>query len=214
MVNQNMLDIIKTLKNNYNKNGTVIIKPYHKLNPINDKDLEILEVSCEKVAKEFIRIGDAGEKNYLHVGRFMTDIKKPKIVDNPYSKRLLKVLNQIKFINLFKKVLNIKISSKIFLRRVQFNQIDKGNFVGYHLDTDSNPDYIAAVVIQLGKNYTGGKYRVYQKNGKYIDYTPKYRSIILSNCTYPHEVTKVKSGKRQSLVFFISNHKLYNRRKN
>ena len=51
----------------------------------------------------------------------------------------------------------------IFIRRIQFNQIDKDCFVGYHLDTDSNPDYIAAGVIQIGSKFEGGLYRVYQK---------------------------------------------------
>lgn len=213
MVNQNMRNL-NNLKSNYHNFGTVLIEPNEIVNPISKSELKILEHSCKNVQKEFIEIGDAGEKNYLYVGRFMTDVKKPIIVKNPYSKNVLKIINSKKYLDLFKKILGIKINSKIYIRRVQFNQIDKGNFVGYHLDTDSNPDYIAAIVIQLGKKYTGGKYRVYQKNKKYIDYTPTYKSIIISNCNYPHEVTKVKSGNRQSLVFFISNHKYNNRRRN
>ena len=50
----------------------------------------------------------------------------------------------------------------------------------------------------------GGKYRVYQKDGSYFDYTSTYGDLIISNCTYPHEVTRVTSGQRKSLVFFIS----------
>ena len=78
--------------------------------------------------------------------------------------------------------------------------------MGYHLDVDSNPDYIAACVIQLGTNFKGGKYRVYNKKNKkiFFDYPPTLGSLIVSNCHYPHEVTKVKSGKRGSLVFFVS----------
>ena len=73
----------------------------------------------------------------------------------------------------------------------------KGLFVGYHLDIDSNPDYIFACVIQLGSNFKGGIYRVYNNNNKkkFYDYPPTEGSLILSDCNYPHEVTKVKSGK-------------------
>ena len=39
----------------------------------------------------------------------------------------------------------------------------KNAFVGYHLDIDSNPDYLYAVVLQLGNKFTGGKYVVYKK---------------------------------------------------
>ena len=38
--------------------------------------------------------------------------------------------------------------------------------VGYHLDVDSNPDYLYAVVIQLGSRFTGGKYVVYKNKKK------------------------------------------------
>ena len=118
------------------------------------------------------------------------------------------------YIKLFKSILNINDKTKIFLRRVQFNQIRKGCFVGYHLDNDSNPDYIAAVAIQFGKNYSGGKFRVHQNKKKYIDYAPLQKSVIISNCAYPHEVTKVTKGNRKSLVFFISKNFGKNKRKN
>ena len=35
----------------------------------------------------------------------------------------------------------------------------KEQFVGLHLDKDSNPDYLVAVVIQLGNKFTGGGYK-------------------------------------------------------
>ena len=107
----------------------------------------------------------------------------------------------------------IKTNKKLYLRRAQFNEISKNCFVGYHLDVDSNPEYIAACVIQLGSDFKGGLYRVYQKKSKkYFDYAPTKGSLIISNCLFPHEVTKVKSGKRESLVFFVSYNKGLNKR--
>ena len=47
---------------------------------------------------------------------------------------------------------------------------------------------------------------------KFYDYAPSKGSLIISNCLYPHEVTKVKSGKRGSLVFFVSYKKGLNKR--
>ena len=35
--------------------------------------------------------------------------------------------------------------------KIQYNKIEENCFIGYHLDTDSNPDYLCACVIQLGK---------------------------------------------------------------
>ena len=204
--------IIAQHSKKYLDRGTVLIRKEEKINPISKKDLIKLFDCCNDVEKEFIKIGDAGEDNNLLVGRFMTDVKKPEIVKNPFSETVINILTQNKVNELIKQVIGMK--NDCHLRRVQFNQIDRSNFVGYHLDTDSNPDYIAACVLQLGDDYTGGKYRVYQKDGSYIDYVSKFGDLIISNCTYPHEVTKVESGNRKSLVFFISKHSGANKRNN
>lgn len=205
MENQDMFEeLIQNRKNEYQKKGTSMIPFNEKISPFTDEDFQNLFEYCEKVEKEFIEVGDAGEDNNLMVGRFMTDKAKPEVVENPYSQKLLKILRKNNLIDLVKKILNI--SNEIHLRRVQFNQINKGNFVGYHLDTDSNPDYLAACVLQLGDNFEGGIYRVFQEDKSYNDFNPTKGSLIISNCNYPHEVTKVTSGERKSLVFFISNH--------
>ena len=200
-----------SLVKNYEKKGTIMVPFSSSQNPLSELDFSKLKNYCSNVEKEFIEIGDAGEKNHLLVGRFITDIKKPKIVKNKYSKKVISILKKKKLINFIKKVLKTK--KNIYLRRVQFNEIGKNCFVGYHLDIDSNPDYIAACVIQLGSKFKGGIYRVYQKKSKkFYDYAPSKGSLIISNCLYPHEVTKVKSGKRGSLVFFVSYKKGLNKR--
>ena len=88
----------------------------------------------------------------------MTDKEKPVIVNNNFSLKLLEILNKNFIIKLLKEILGLK--KNIYYRRVQYNQLNENNFVGYHLDTDSNPDYIAACVIQLGDDFDGGMYRV------------------------------------------------------
>jgi len=201
-----------TFKKNYSTKGTILVNKNDEINPISKEDLNELLSCCEKVDKEFVEIGDAGESNNLLVGRFMTDVKKPEIVKNPFSEKVLSILSKQKVFDFIKKISGS--DGNLYLRRVQFNQIDKGNFVGYHLDTDSNPDYIAACVVQLGSDYTGGKYRVHQKDGTHNDFTSDFGDLIISNCNYPHEVTKVESGNRKSLVFFVSNDPGKNKRNN
>jgi len=203
-------DLILNHKNEYKNKGTTMIPFNSNINPLTEEDFKNLFEYCEKVDKEFIKIGDAGEDNNLMVGRFMTDKMRPEVVKNPYSNKLLNILGKKKCIDLVKKILDVK--DEIFMRRVQYNQINTGNFVGYHLDTDSNPDYIAACVIQLGEKFQGGLYRVYQKDKTYNDFKSSKGSLIISNCNYPHEVTKVTNGERKSLVFFISNHSDNNKR--
>ena len=186
----------------YREKGTMLLS-YDNLDyPLTNENVQELEKFCHEVDKEYISIGDAGEKNNLLVGRFMTDIEKPEVVQNPYSEKVISILTEKKLMNFLKKILDAK--QEIFLRRIQFNQIDKDCFVGYHLDIDSNPDYIAAVVIQFSDLYKGGIYRVYQNDGNFSDFKSGYGDIIISNCNYAHEVTKVTEGERKSLVFFVS----------
>jgi len=196
---------------NYFNNGTAYVKINDS--PLSEKDLDNLNNFCNDVEKEFIKIGDAGETNYLHVGRFMTDVEKPEKVNNQYSEKVIEILSSKKMLGFIKEVCNIK--DDVYIRRIQYNEIGKDCFVGYHLDKDSNPDYIAAIVLQLGTNFNGGLYRVFNKfnKKKYIDYKPDYGSLLISDCNYPHEVTRVESGKRGSLVFFISKNNGKNPRK-
>lgn len=186
--------------------GTILIPKSQSF--MDKNDFKKIEKNLKKIPTEFVRIGDAGEKNHVYVSRLMTDIKKPIVVNQKYSKKVLKILND-NYLSILKKIVNKK---KLFIRRAQVNIMKKNAFVGYHLDVDSNPDYLYAVVLQLGSKFTGGKYVVYKAKKKRV-FSPKYMSIIISDCKIPHEVTKVNSGERISFVFFLSENFLKNKRK-
>lgn len=200
---------MKSYQKRYLSKGTVYLESTKT--PFLKKELGVLEDCCNKVKKEFIQIGDAGEANYLWVGRFMSDKDRPRILNKHLAEQVVKILDHKKIKKFVKEIINYE--NDIFIRRIQFNSIEKDCFIGHHLDTDSNPDYLCACVIQLGKNYNGGLYRVYQGNNSFIDYKSNYQSLIISDCNFPHEVTKVENGSRQSLVFFFSGHSKKNRRR-
>ena len=94
--------------------------------------------------KEFIKIGDAGEANYLWVGRFMSDKDRPRILNKHLSKQVIEILDNKKVKSFVQKIIGF--GDEIFIRRIQFNSIEKDCFIGYHLDTDSNPDYCVLVL--------------------------------------------------------------------
>ena len=120
-------ELHRKLTNNYQKNGTILVPLKNLNNPLTEDTFKDLKILCEKVDKELIHIGDAGEKNNLLVGRFMTDIKKPVLVKNKYSKKMLAILKSKKIQMFIKNILTTK--KKLHIRRVQFNQISKNNFV-------------------------------------------------------------------------------------
>jgi hypothetical protein len=195
------------IKKNLKNFGTVLIKG--KENFISVNDFTKIEKLIYRIPKEYISIGDAGEKNNLNVSRLMTDIDEPKIVNKKFSKAVLDILNK-KYLNELKKIISKK---KIYIRRAQVNFMKKNSFVGFHLDTDSNPDYLYAIILQLGHKYKGGNYVVYKNKKTKKVFKPDYRSVMISDCKIPHEVTKVTDGQRTSFVFFLSSNFEKNKRK-
>lgn len=194
-------------KRRFYEDGTVIMEIEESF--FSEDDFANLESLSEKLPYEHVKIGDAGEMNYLTVGRFMTDVERPMSVNRPLSDRALEIVMRDDVMEACKFLLD---SSNLYVRRMQVNCMGEGCFVGYHLDTDSNPDYKVAVVIQLGHEFEGGEYVVHGGGRPPRHFRPTYRSVIVSNCEYPHEVTKVTKGERVSLVYFLSEHEGQNRR--
>ena len=192
------------LKKRYDKYGTIMFNLKNSF--FSNQDFLEVEKLINQLPYEYVSTGDAGEDNSVEVGRLMTDVDNPTVVNKAISEKALDILNKSEHVNFYK---NIVGKDVLYLRRAQVNKMHKNSFVGYHLDVDSNPDYLAAVVIQYGKVFSGGDYVVYQDKEDKIGlcYSPQYQSMIISNCNYPHEVTKVLNGTRTSLVFFLCSHK-------
>jgi predicted 2-oxoglutarate/Fe(II)-dependent dioxygenase YbiX len=90
--------------------------------------------------------------------------------------------------------------------------METGSFIGLHLDQDSNPDYLVAIVIQFGEKYEGGEFVLKREEAESISYKPQKHTTIISDCSIPHEVTRITKGNRKSLVYFLSKHEGLNRR--
>jgi hypothetical protein len=161
------------------------------------------------VPYEHVLIGDAGEMNYVDVARFMTDVERPQVVNPQVSHQVLAILGQPKMAEFFRQVVGY---DELVIRRCQVNLMSEGGFVGLHLDTDSNPDYISPVVLQFSSDYEGGDYVVHHHKLGTQAFRSRCYSMIISRCNLPHEVTKVTKGRRKSLVFFMSQHAGDNRR--
>ncbi len=172
------------------------------------KEIDAL-TSPERVSYERIAIGDAGEENFTDVARFMVDMNEPTYVPSPGSERLMELLNNPRMMAIYQELTGL---DGLCIRRCQVNILRDGGFVGLHLDTDSNPDYQHPVILQMGSQYTGGDYVVHPPDREPKVYRlPRY-SMLISSCWLRHEVTKVTSGERKSLVFFLSQYDGPNRR--
>ena len=59
-------NINEHIKSYYNK-GTIVVKKNCITNPLTEDDIQKLDLCCKEVEKEYVSIGDAGEKNNLLV---------------------------------------------------------------------------------------------------------------------------------------------------
>lgn len=150
---------------------------------------------------ERVVIGDAGEDNDVRVGRFLTDVDRPQRVNEPLASRLLDIVQSPAKTAFYRGLLG---AEAVTLRRAQVNTMSAGSYIGYHLDTDSNPDYGYSIVLQLGTNYAGGQFVAYEGGRPVFDAAPEHRSALITRSDIPHEVKAVLAGHRISLVYFIS----------
>jgi hypothetical protein len=180
-------------------------------NPFDEETWQEIDAltSPERVPYERIAIGDAGEENFTDVARFMVDMNEPTHVPSASNVRLMELLSSPRMMGIYQELTGL---DGLCIRRCQVNVLHDGGFVGLHLDTDSNPDYQHPVILQMGSEYSGGDYVVHPPNTEPKVYRlPRY-SMLISSCWLPHEVTKVTSGERKSLVFFLSQYAGPNRR--
>ncbi len=95
-------------------------------------------------------------------------------------------------------------TDELCLRRCQANLLHTDDYIGVHVDQDSNPDYLATVVLHFGTKYTGGEFITRDQQRGDHSYSPYKRAVLVNDCSIPHEVAKVESGKRKTLACFLS----------
>jgi hypothetical protein len=204
MLVQPQPDLRQALK----ERGTLMLSESESL--FTEKEWESIEalISPATLPYECVLVGDTGEPTHLDVGRFLTDVKSVQIVNHAATEQLLKIIASSHLHSFYCTLMNI---NSVYIRRAQVNRMHVGSFIGLHLDQESNPDYYASVTLQLGRRFEGGEFVVH-RSGKTQTFIPTYRSIIISLCDIPHEVKKVTTGERVSLVYFLCNHAGENRR--
>lgn len=176
---------------------------------LNEDEVKRIERYLLEFPLEDITIGDAGEINNCQVGRLMEDQPEeyPRQLNNHLSTPILNLFKKREAQSFFRPYL--KSNGEQTIRRCQFNLLKKGCFVGRHLDTDSNPNYEIACVLQLGSKFKGGEFTVFpnkdstEEDSQVIK--PEFGSITISKCKVEHAVNIVLDGTRTSLVAFISN---------
>ena len=198
-----------SIKSSLETSGTVLLDYAQSTFTLQEwKDLEAA-ISPKKLPYEQVHFGDVGELEHLNVGRLITDIDQPRSVNRKASLKVISILNSEKMSNFYREITGLE---NIWIRRCQAHILQKGCFIGYHTDTDSNPDYLVAIILQFSSNYEGGNYIVYNKQGKRKAIKTHRFSMLINRCDLPHEVTQVDLGERKTLAYFLSPFPGINRR--
>lgn len=168
--------------------------------PLTSAEWQRIESLLAEVEYEHIVGGDAGEGHSVRVCRFYNDVDKP-IALHVHSEEISRIVMSAKMKSFYKKILG---TDELCLRRCQANRLQQGDYIGMHVDQDSNPDYFATVVFHFDSNYSGGAFITRDQQRGDHSYTPQKRAVLINDCSIPHEVSTVESGQRKTLACFLS----------
>lgn len=168
--------------------------------PLTSAEWQHIESLLDEVEYEHIVGGDAGEGHSVWVSRFYNDVEKP-VALHPRAKEISDIVMSPKMKEYYKQIFG---TEKLCLRRCQANLLHKGDYIGVHVDQDSNPDYFATVVLHFNSGYCGGAFITRDQQRGNHSYSPYKRAVLVNDCSVPHEVSMVESGQRRTLACFLS----------
>lgn len=168
--------------------------------PLTTEEWQEIETVLEDAEYEHIVGGDAGEGHSVWVCRFYNDVEKP-VPLHPQSQKISDIVMSPKMKAFYKQIIG---SDELCLRRCQANLLHEGDYIGVHVDQDSNPDYFATVVLHFDTEYRGGEFITRDQQRGDHSYSPYKRAALVNDCSIPHEVSMVESGSRKTLACFLS----------
>ena len=185
-------------KQQFDEQGTLLFNDIEF--PLTSAEWQHIENLVDDVEYEHIVGGDAGEGHSVWVCRFYNDVNSP-VALHPRAKEISDIVMSSKMRAFYKQILG---TDDLCLRRCQANLLHKGDYIGVHIDQDSNPDYLATMVLHFDTEYRGGEFITRDQQRGDHSYNPYKRAVLFNDCSIPHEVAMVESGERKTLACFVS----------
>jgi len=168
--------------------------------PLQPAQWDQLQSLLERMDYAKVVGGDSGDAHSVWVGRFINDVEKPELLHD-LTAAVLDIVMSSALHTFFGQLIG---SYPLCVRRCQANRLLTNDFIGYHVDRDTTPDYDATAVFQFSDVYEGGEFVLYHPElGRQIVSLPKY-SVLLNRGDIPHEVMPVTGGVRLTLACFFS----------
>ena len=189
---------IDQLSDEFQRHGALVISPNEL--PLSQMQWSRLETILNQVEYEKVVSGDTGDAHSVWVGRFINDVHEPEYLHQS-TDEVMKILMNDEMHAFFAGITG---DSPLCVRRCQANRLTEGDFIGYHIDQDTTPDYKATAIFQFSGQYQGGDFIVHhpEVGDEAVDF-PKF-SVLMNRGDIPHQVTPVQSGVRLTLACFFS----------
>ena len=170
--------------------------------PLTEQEWQQLADILGRSDYEHIIGGDANESHSVWVSRYFNDVVSPKALSEQ-SEEVAAIVMSPKMRNFYKQFTG---TDQLCLRRCQANRLLEGDYIGEHKDQDSSPDYFATVVFHFSPDYSGGYFQTGsdERGGESKRYKPNGKTVLVNNCSVPHQVTPVEKGERLTLACFLS----------
>ena len=168
--------------------------------PLTGQEWQQIESLLNEVEYEHIVGGDAGEGHSVWVCRFYNDVVRPEALHSR-SEELSNIVMSPKMKAFYQQIIG---TDQLCMRRCQANLLHKDDYIGVHIDQDSNPDYFATIVFHFDAQYRGGEFITRDQQRGDHSYKPQQRAVLVNDCSIPHEVAKIESGERKTLACFLS----------
>lgn len=146
-----------------------------------------------------VEAGDTNEATRVFVHRLLYDGNPPVAADPPLAEALLAVIGSPARMALYEQILG---TGPLMVRRAQAHILTSGGFIGRHIDSESSPHYLAAVILLLQRAKQGGAFVIY-RTGKHPLELCDF-SMLVTDADLPHEVLTVTDGQRCTLAFWLA----------
>jgi predicted 2-oxoglutarate/Fe(II)-dependent dioxygenase YbiX len=164
--------------------------------------LNIGEISSKPELLETISKGQGAleQSNFsLYLYRFISRQNRvSSVVDSEYTKIILQLIADS---NLMVQISKLA-QQNLRILRMQLNIMREGGFVDRHIDYDRDPAYVSSVMIQVGSEYSGGNFIIYNEDGKSKVIHRTNRSIMVMSSLSPHKVEHIQKGFRYTVCLF------------
>jgi len=188
-----------SINSQYSDHGCILIDPSQV--PLSTTQWRELSQLCQLLEFEKVVGGDTGDAHSVWVGRFINDENLPRHYSK-HTPELLEILMSPDMQAWYAECTGLAVP--LCLRRCQVNKMLSGDFIGYHIDRDTTPDYDATFIFHLSQDYQGGEFVVYHPDKGELHFHTHKHQVMLNRSDIPHEVLPVESGERLSLACFLS----------